>query len=274
MPKLILFDNNNNLILTKDNDFIECAHDTYKILDDKISAVNLIKRELVNIKLGVGGQFINSDYYTTMVDCSDEKSDLYNLYPVRKFLLKSEEEMLTLITRARQLAFWDRDNQYCGRCSSKTIPIAHEYSKECQKCQDRFYPRISPCVLVAITHKDKILLGRAPYFPSGVYSLLAGFVEAGETCEETVVREVLEEVGVVVKNIQYFGSQPWPFPHSMMLAFTAEYVSGEINVDTNELEDARWFTIEGLRQCPDLLPAKPSLSRKLLDKLINNLITS
>lgn len=118
------------------------------------------------------------------------------------------------------------------------------------------------------------MLGRSYHFPPGVYSLLAGFVEVGESCEQAVAREVHEESGIKIKNIRYFGSQSWPFPHSLMFAYVADYDYGDIVVDKNELEDIRWFSFESLRTCPDLLPAKGSLSRVLIEQLINDFVTS
>jgi NAD+ diphosphatase len=117
--------------------------------------------------------------------------------------------------------------------------------------------------MMRITHGDKILLARSPHFTLGVYSVLAGFIEPGETAEEAVIREVREEVGLEIKNITYFGSQPWPFPSNLMLGFTAEYASGNINMDPKEIEDAQWFS---LNQLP-ILPQKISLARQMIDNL-------
>lgn len=260
MSKLILFDNKDNIILTQENDFLATDLDFFD---------RSVADTFVNIKLLQDNKFVASQYFTTIHDLQPDIAKSYTSQPVRRFLLNSNDTTLNLVNRARQLAFWERDNKFCGRCAAPTFSLSTEYAKECSSCTYRFYPRITPCVLAAVIKGDKILLGRAPHFPPGVYSLLAGFVEVGETCEQTVMREVFEEVGVRVNNVRYFGSQPWPFPHSMMIAFIADYTSGDIVVDTNELEDARWFSFESLRQCPDLLPAKVSLSRMLLDNLIN-----
>jgi ADP-ribose pyrophosphatase YjhB (NUDIX family) len=133
--------------------------------------------------------------------------------------------------------------------------------KVCPKCGHISYPRLSPAVIVAVTKGDRLLLGRNKNFVSGLYSVLAGFVEEGETLEECVKREIREETGIEVKNIKYFGSQSWPFPNSFMLAFTAEHESSEIQVDENEITDARWFSVE---EIPNI-PGKLSISRKLID---------
>lgn len=305
MPKIILFDQKNTIILNKDNEFID-LNEGNKILDKLVSAheqfydlrdyFQQIKLELdnkfvtpelaINIKLLNGGLLVETDYYACVIpdeilvkinqkNSSDDYNSLlqkyFATYPVRKYLLQLnpvEQDKLALITKARQIAFWNFNHKYCGRCASHTKTIKHEYARQCISCNYAVYPRISPCVLAAVVNKDKILLGRAPHFPPGVYSLFAGFVEAGESCEQAVEREVFEEVGVKISNIKYFGSQPWPFPHSMMLAYKADYISGDVVIDKTELEDARWFTFESLRSCPDLLPSKVSLSRMLLDTLI------
>jgi NAD+ diphosphatase len=130
------------------------------------------------------------------------------------------------------------------------------------------YPPVSPAIMILVTHGRRLLLARKPAFPQGRYSALAGFVEPGETLEDTVARETREEVGVEVKNIRYFGSQPWPFPHSLMIAFTAEYAGGPIRPDGVEIEEARWFE-------PDQLPKLPppiSISRRLIDTVAGRIL--
>lgn len=131
----------------------------------------------------------------------------------------------------------------------------------CQPCDLRSYPRISPSMIVLITRGDEVLLARSPRFVTGVYSTLAGFAEPGESAEDCLVREVREEVAVEVKNIQYVGSQCWPFPHSMMLGFHAEYAGGEIVMQPDEIEDAQWFNVHDLPP----LPAGRSIARYLID---------
>jgi NAD+ diphosphatase len=130
-----------------------------------------------------------------------------------------------------------------------------------------YYPRLSPAIMVLVRRHDTILLARSPHFKPGTYSALAGFVETGEALEDTIVREVFEEVGIMVGNLQYFGSQSWPFPHSLMLAFTADYVAGELRPDGVEIEDAKWFS-------PGNLPGLPhpkTLSRRLIDATVKRM---
>ncbi len=178
-----------------------------------------------------------------------------------------ETTLAALSGRAFQLLEWDRNHQYCSRCGTPTEMQAKERSRTCPACQYTTYPPVSPAIMILITHGNKLLLARKAAFPKGRFSALAGFVEPGETLEDTVIRETREEVGVEVKNIRYFGSQPWPFPHSLMVAFTAEYAGGEIRPDGVEIEEARWF---GLDELPKL-PGSISISRRLIDTVAGRL---
>ena len=177
-----------------------------------------------------------------------------------------DEDLYALSSRAIQIMEWDRTHQYCGQCATLTTQLPNERAKRCPKCGLVNYPRLSPAVIVLISRGEEILLARASRFPRGMYGLIAGFVEPGESLEETIVREVREEVGIEVKDIRYFGSQPWPFPNSLMIGFTAIYASGNIVIDPQELEDAAWFRKDSL----PLIPPKLSIARKLLDWFVSN----
>lgn len=166
--------------------------------------------------------------------------------------------------RAVQIVEWDRSHQFCGACGARTEDKADEGAKRCAHCGRLYFPRISPAVIVRIRDGNRLLLGRSHGFAPGVYSTLAGFVEPGETLEEAVVREVAEEVGVQITNLRYFGSQPWPFPHSLMVGFTADYAGGAIKLQESEIEDARWFTVDNL----PLLPPPLSIARQLIDDFV------
>ena len=171
-------------------------------------------------------------------------------------------DLATLCGRAYQILEWDLNHRYCGRCGAETIVRTDERSRVCPACKRTTYPPISPAVMVLVTDgARRVLLVRKPGFAKGRYSAIAGFVEAGEMLEDTVARETQEEVGVQVKNIRYFGSQPWPFPHSLMIAFTAEYAGGEVRPDGVEIEEARWFDVEELPNRPPSI----SISRRLID---------
>lgn len=163
--------------------------------------------------------------------------------------------------RAYHLLGWTMKNRFCSSCGGKMEAVAQERARQCTGCGSRIYSRISPAVIVAVIDGEKILLARSARFTNGMYSVIAGFVEPGETLEECVRREVMEEVGIEIKNIRYFGSQPWPFPDSLMCAFTAEYASGTLAVDNHEIVEAGWYTAGELPE----IPGKASVARKLID---------
>ncbi len=188
----------------------------------------------------------------------------YSLLGLRGLWGKLDEETWRLAGRAVQLVEWDRNHRYCGRCATPTERQTGELSRTCPQCGLHHFPRIAPAVIVRIERGDEILLARSPHFAPGVYSTLAGFVEPGESLEETVLREVKEEVGVTVTRLRYFGSQPWPFPNSLMVGFVADYESGELALQPGEIEDAGWFTVDTL----PALPAPLSIARALIDDFI------
>jgi len=177
-----------------------------------------------------------------------------------------DEDIFLLAGKAVQIVSWDQTHQYCGRCGNKTHTLEDEWAKRCPECGLTSYPRLSPAVITAVIRDDKILLSHNATFRGKLHSIIAGFVEPGETLEECVKREILEEVGIKVKNIKYFGSQPWPFPNSLMIGFTAEYESGEISVDEKEVVEAGWFDVNNLPE----LPSKISISREIIDWFIKN----
>ncbi|MDU8358104.1 NAD(+) diphosphatase [Pseudomonas syringae group sp. J309-1] len=180
---------------------------------------------------------------------------------LRQFMLSGDYDVFQQLGYAAQISTWAREHRFCGSCGRPTVQVAGERAMYCEYDNLRFYPRISPSMIVLITRGDEVLLARSPRFVTGVYSTLAGFVEPGESAEDCVRREVMEEVQVKVKNIRYVGSQCWPFPHSMMLGFHAEYDSGEIVPQPDEIEDARWFNINDLPP----LPASRSIARHLIE---------
>jgi NAD+ diphosphatase len=171
------------------------------------------------------------------------------------------DTFFSVASRALEVLEWDRGHRFCGRCGAATTLKEGERARECPRCGHLSYPRISPAVIVAVVRGREILLARARRFPPGFYSVLAGFVEPGETLEECVAREVREETGIEVKNLAYFRSQPWPFPHSLMIAFTAEYAGGEIRVEESELIDAGWYSADSLPSIPDPI----TVARRLID---------
>ena len=180
---------------------------------------------------------------------------------LRSFLLQADMQTYRLLAYASQISTWLNDHRFCGRCGQATVQVPGERAMNCADCSIQHYPRISPSMIVLVTRGDEILLARSPRFVSGIYSTLAGFLEPGESAEQCVVREVREEVALEISNIRYVGSQCWPFPHSLMLGFHADYVSGEIIRQVDEIEDAQWFRVDALPP----LPAQRSIARHLIE---------
>jgi NAD+ diphosphatase len=186
---------------------------------------------------------------------------------LRALFFKLPEPLLAIAARAFQIVEWDRAHRFCGRCATPTRDKAGERAKECPACGYTAYPRVTPAMMVLVTRGRELLLARSPRFPPGMYSALAGFVEPGETIEDCIHREVREEVGIEVRNLRYFASQSWAFPHSLMIAYTAEYAGGELTPDDSEIAEARWFAWNAV---PDL-PPSISISRRLIKATIARL---
>lgn len=180
---------------------------------------------------------------------------------IRSLLGVLTEGEVQKAARASHIVEWGRRQRFCGVCGGLTALTSDALILRCQECDHEYFPRISPAVIVAVERGAELLLARSPHFQPGVYSVLAGFVDPGESLEECVVREVREEVGIDVSAVEYFGSQPWPFPDSLMIGFTATYSGGVIRPDPDEIEQAGWFSVE------DLPPVSPSFSiaRSLID---------
>jgi NAD+ diphosphatase len=188
----------------------------------------------------------------------------YAFVSLRQLYGRIEPELFELAGTAFQVQYWDKTHQYCAACGAPLEGREGVRAKRCARCQSEYFPRISPATIALIEDGPRILMTRHSRLPAGMYALVAGFVEPGETLEECVAREAREETGVEVTDLTYFGSQPWPFPHQIMIGFTARYAGGEVRVDTQELEDARWFSIDAL----PLLPPPLSIARRLIDAWI------
>jgi NAD+ diphosphatase len=180
---------------------------------------------------------------------------------LRQLYGRLEEDLFWIAARAVQIVEWDRTNQFCGQCGAPLKTKVTERAKECPQCGLLHFPRLSPAIIVLVERGRELLLARSRHFLPGMYSVLAGFVEPGESLEEAVAREVKEEVGLAIKDIRYFGSQNWPFPHSLMIGFAATYAGGEISLNDEEIETADWFTADTLPP----IPGKISIARKLID---------
>ena len=180
---------------------------------------------------------------------------------LRSLFSRLDDGFYELALTAVHLVEWDKNYQFCSKCQGALRARVDVRAKECEECGRLEFPRISPAIIVLIEKEDTLLLARSPRFAGEFYSVLAGFVEPGESLEEAVHREVREEIGISVKNIAYFGSQPWPFPDSLMIGFTAQYESGEIRIDGEEIIEAGWYRADSLPR----VPGKLSIARKLID---------
>lgn len=186
---------------------------------------------------------------------------------LRLLLSGCEETGYVLLSRAAEVLTWDKDHNFCPRCGNQLSHHQQDLAKQCDHCGLVQYPRLSPCIITLVTRGEYCLLAHGVRFPQPRYSTLAGFIEAGESAEDALVREVREEVGIDVCNIRYFRSQSWPFPHSFMLGYFADYAGGEITPDPAEIVDAQWFHYTELDSAP--IPPAFTIARKLIDQFIS-----
>lgn len=242
-----------------------------KINEDKVSIPFANSLEDLNVT-AARKQYLGTlnGYSCYSAEVSFEPAELADMSfrGLRTLFGALEEDIFLLAGKALQIVNWDKNHQYCGRCGTETRTMEGEgeRAKRCPECGFIGYPVICPAVITAIIKDRKILLAHNRSFKGNMYSLIAGFVEAGETLEECVKREIMEEVGLQVKNVKYLGSQPWSFPNSLMIGFTAEYESGEIAVDGVEISDAKWFDVDNLPE----LPSEISIARKIINWYIEN----
>ena len=210
------------------------------------------------------GTFAGFEYYVVELNADFALTSEFIALSLRQTLSIVPVEDYPIIAKAHAVLHWDNSYQYCGYCGQNTqTQLGEQFKKACLSCSVDFFPRISPSIIVLIHRDDELVMARAPHYAKGVYGLISGFVEVGETLEDAVHREVQEEIGLKVRNVSYFGSQPWPFPDTLMLGFTAEYASGEINIDENEIIAADWYRY-------DKLPGRPALEISIASKLIDN----
>ncbi|HEY1089551.1 MAG TPA: NAD(+) diphosphatase [Burkholderiaceae bacterium] len=186
---------------------------------------------------------------------------------LRPAMMGLPEPLMLLAGRAAQVLEWERCHAFCGVCGTPTKAMSSERARRCPACNHTAYPRINPAMMALVWRGQELLLARSPNSSTGFYSALAGFVEAGESLEDCVKREVMEEVGVTVDSLTYFGSQSWPFPHSLMVAYTAEWIGGEIVPQAGEIEEARWFHIDELPPIPPRFSISGHLIRDTADRL-------
>lgn len=249
-PELWFVYRNNRLLVSRDNGTVSLPDPA------RIAASGITPRS--PIYLGTLG---DRDCYAADTDTDMTVPAPFVWMDLRGLLDTIGDELFWIAGRANHLLDWDRSHRCCGRCGNPTEDKAGERAKVCPACGLINYPRLSPAVIVAVVKDDQLLLARNHRFRGPYYSVLAGFVEPGETLEQCVQREIREEVSISVTNIRYFGSQPWPFPNSLMVGFVADYASGEIQVDNCELMEAHWFSADALPK----IPPRVSIARQLIE---------
>lgn len=204
---------------------------------------------------------VSTDVCVLDVRCKDRMPENYELGVIREIFAQGDDQETLRLARAKALAGWLRNSAYCPRCGSRMEEHPTMTARQCPKCQNLVFPRIEPCIITVVSRSDgKILLAKHVQRNQNIYACIAGFMEAGETAEQAVAREVMEETGLQVRNIRYYGSQSWPFPSQLMLGFTAEYDSGEIHLQEEELADVRWFDRDN---CP-ASPPPGSIAYRLI----------
>lgn len=211
-------------------------------------------------------QFGNVDIYCAELN-DDVSTHTFKPIPFKKALGMLEESWYRAAAKAYAILNWDKTHQYCGKCGEKTMHHTGTVERVCTACGQAFYPRISPSIIVLIQKGNEILMARSHHFPPGVFGLIAGFVETGESLEEAIHREVMEEVGITIKNLRYFNSQSWPFPDSLMVGFLADYAAGELTINPKEIEYAGWYTRENMPG----RPSSVSISNKLITYWLDHL---
>ena len=238
-----------------------------ELLVEEVGGVNKIPQiyaiKILNSKpahVHYMGSLDDHSYYAGDL-CSKSIPQGFSLQKIRQLYGCIEDACYQLLLRAFHIMSWINKNKFCSCCGGLMKLCSEELSVECMECGHLVYPRISPAIIVAVIKDDQILLAHSSKFPSGRYSVIAGFVEPGEALEDSVKRELKEEVGIDVTEIQYFGSQPWPFPDSLMVAFTARWSKEMIAVDNKEIDDANWYSASNLPNIPD----KGSIARRLID---------
>jgi NAD+ diphosphatase len=211
------------------------------------------------------GSFNEISYFCAELDPKALIPEPFHIISLRSTLSLLNCDYYRIAVKAYSVIRWDKNHQFCSCCGSRTVHKAQGFERSCTLCHLSFFPRISPSIIVLIKKEEHLLMARSPDFLPGVYGLIAGFVDAGESIEEAVYREVKEEVGIKIKNLNYFGSQQWPFPDSLMIAFTADYCSGDITINPDEIEEAGWYKY-------DNLPGRPQSSISIASKLIEDFV--
>lgn len=211
--------------------------------------------------------FLNDRPCYTAAKVDSNITDAYQWINLKDLYLNDDSPISDIAGFAKQILTFNRNFRFCGRCGLETYLLANEHARGCEKCQLINYPRLSPAIITAVIKEDQILLARSHKFnDKQMFSVLAGFLEPGESLEQCVKREVFEEVGIEVTNIKYFKSQSWPFPDSLMIGFTADYKSGDIKIDGKEIAEAGWFKVDALPKVPTRRSISSELIRWFVEK--------
>ena len=251
-------------IVLKNQEFLTSKNSEFLIFEE--DDLKWSEMEMVN-KQFIGYLNDKPSYILEIAENSKPDKDLI-LTPLRNLLGRIPDSLFTICSRSLQLSEWRRNNQFCGVCGTKMKMHETERAMFCECNNVLVYPRISPCVIVLVTRGEELLLAHNKNFPGTFYSTLAGFIEAGESAESAIHREIFEEVKVRVQNIKYFGSQSWPFPSQLMLGYHAEYLEGEITPDGEEIDLADWFHYKDL---PNVPTGNISISGQLIESYLEKL---
>lgn len=235
------------------------------LFDGKLPERTLLRRSGLPDKKGILLGFLDGVRCFVLETGQIPVGGMWQVVPGRQFLFEFSEAYQMALCRARVLLYWQNQHRYCGNCRNELQLSDHDSGLFCPECGNVYYPQLAPAVIVAVTRNNgkELLLAHNRSFAGEMYSLIAGFVEAGETVEAAIHRELWEECSLRVKNLQYLSSQVWPFPNSLMLAFQAEYDSGTAEPDGGELSDLGWFTAEN----HPLLPSPGSIARWVIDRI-------
>jgi len=251
-------------IILKNQEFLTSTNSDFLIFEEedlKWSEMEMVNKQFIG--------YLNDKPCYILEIAEDSKLDNdFILTPLRNLLGRIPDSLFTICSRSLQLSEWRRNNQFCGVCGTKMRIHETERAMFCECNNILVYPRISPCIIVLVTKGEELLLAHNKNFPGTFYSTLAGFIEAGESAESAIHREIFEEVKVRVQNIKYFGSQSWPFPSQLMLGYHAEYLEGEITPDGEEIDLADWFHYKDL---PNVPTGNISISGQLIESYLEKL---
>ncbi len=228
-----------------------------------------VTQDALNLKILT----LHNDNNITIVSCEiassvEQPHTEYKIVTVKRFLANADSTQQSIVLRAYQWLNWYNQAKFCGHCGAPLQGKIDSTEKKCTVCNTSVFPRFSPAVMVLIRKENKILMARSPHFPPGVYSAIAGFIEIGETAEAAAHREVKEELGIEITDLEYFGTQSWPFPDSFMIAFKAKYLKGELQLEVDEIEDAGWYSPEDI----PTMPPSASIARRLIESAVADIL--